>query len=322
MIMKKDIVRVGTFETWIRWSCICVIVIGMMLISTYPVNAQDTSTDTTAAPAEKAPIETTIKSKMSLTADQYPDGTITLKGLLRAKIDGAYQKIHDRKVQFFVLSADGDEKALGDSITGLDGLALIRLNKSTLSKGKDDSYSLVARFDGDEKLDGSESDLVLKSAKLVMEPRTEDSTFVLSLKATADSPKGPIPIVDAPVTIYIKRMFSSLKVAEGKTDEEGMLEIEFPKGLSGDNQGNIHITAMIEETDEFGNLTATMDQKWGYVVSSELKDNPRALWSLHPPTWMVVTFFILMGTVWTHYIIIVFKLFRIRFQKDNTHAAN
>ena len=316
MIMKKDIAGTGTINRMSRWWYRLAFIAGMILTGMYPAVAQDTpadtavqQVDTTEAPVEE---ETTIKSKMSLTGDQYPDGSILLSGLLRAKIEGSYQKVPGRKVAFFVLNPAGEEVAIGDTITGANGVGKIRVVKTNLAKGEDGSYSFIARFDGDDKFEGSESDLMLKAASLVMVASEADSTYTLSLTATADSPDGPLPIAAAPVAVYVKRMFSSLKVAEGETDETGALEVEFPAGLAGDENGNIEITAMIEETDEYGNLTATATQKWGYSVSAAIVESPRALWSPHPPTWMVITFFILMGAVWIHYAIVIYNLLKIK----------
>jgi hypothetical protein len=323
MIMKKYIAGTGSINLMSRWWYRLAFMAGMILTGILPATAQDTPADTAVQQADttEAPVEeeTTIKSKTSLTGDQYPDGTILLSGLLRAKIEGSYQKVPDRKVAFFVLNPAGEEVAIGDTITGANGVARIRVSKTTLVKGEDGSYSFIARFDGDDKFEGSESDLMLKPAMLVMEAREADSTYTLSLTATADSPDGPLPIAAAPVSVYVKRMFSSIKVAEGETDETGALEVEFPAGLAGDQNGNIEITAMIEETDEYGNLTATAVQKWGYSVSADIVESPRALWSPHPPTWMVITFFVLMGAVWTHYAIVIYNLIRIK--SDNPRVT-
>ena len=326
MIMKKDIVWAETINLVSRWGYRLGFMVGMILGGTHLVKAQDTpadtsvqQVDTTKTPAAEEE-ETTIKSKTSLSADQYPDGTIVLNGLLRAKIEGSYQKLPERKIDFFVLNAAGEEVAIGDTMTGVNGVAKIRINKATLAKGKDGSYSFIARYAGDDRFDSSESDLTLKSAMLVMEPRKEDSTYMISLKATADSPDGPMPIAAAVVSVYVKRMFSSLKVAEGETDESGMVEVEFPTGLPGDENGNVEITAMIEETDEYGNLSAASTQPWGFAVSNAFVESPKALWSPHPPTWMVVTFFILMGAVWIHYGIVIFNLIKIK--RDGHHMIH
>jgi len=107
-------------------------------------------------------------------------------------------------------------------------------------------------------------------------------------------------------------MFSDLKVGEGETDENGELELEFPAGLKGDQDGNLQVRAEIEDTDEYGNLVARFTQAWGEKVSYDINQLPRALWSPNPPLWMVIAFFVLMVAVWAHYGVIIWKMFRIK----------
>jgi hypothetical protein len=270
--------------------------------------------DTTAVAEEKE--DATIKTKMSLSGSQFPDGTIQLQALLRSKIEGSYQKTPNQKVQFFSVNDDAEEIAIGDTVSAQDGVARIQFNTAGKVANTDGTYAFIARYDGNDHMNGSESDLLLKPASLVMEAIEEDSTYTLKLQATALSADGPQPIAEAPVAVYIKRMFSSLKVAEGETDADGVLEVEFPKGLSGDQDANLNITAKIEETEEYGNLEANMIKQWGKPVSYEITELPKALWSDHPPVWMIVTFFVLMGTVWIHYMIILINLFRIKADKE------
>lgn len=270
--------------------------------------------DTTAA--EEAEEETSVKSRMALTGSQFADGTIELAALLRAKVGGSYTKVSQQKVSFFTVNDAAEEKALADTITGADGIARFTVNTNGMAPNADGSYYFLARYDGNANLEGSESEVILQPAKLVMEAAEADSVYTLKLMATANSAEGPVPIAGAPVTVYVKRMFSSLKVAEGETDENGALELEFPLGLSGDENANIDITARIEETETYGNLEARISKPWGKPVSYEIKELPEALWSDHPPVWMIVTFFVLMGTVWFHYLFIVINLFRIKADKD------
>ena len=275
------------------------------------IMGQDT-TDTTSEAEEEVEM---IRSRMSLTANQYSDGTIELIGLLRARIDGSFQKVAGEEIAFYFLNGEGEEVDFGKVKTGADGMATLPVDKTDLFSGDDGSYSFIARFEGNDKMDGSESDLMLKPARLTVEPIEEDSSYALKIQAIAESPDGPQPIAEATVSVYIKRMFSSLKIGEGETDEEGMVEIDFPEGLPGDENGHLEISVLIEETEEYGNLKATLGKKWGTSVSYDIQKLPRALWSPHPPAWMIISFFILMGTVWIHYMIIVINLYRIKSEK-------
>ena len=82
--------------------------------------------------------------------------------------------------------------------------------------------------------------------------------------------------------------------------------------MPGDDKGNITLLARLEENETYGNLKASVMQQCGTPVSSELKDIPRALWSPHPPIWMLVTFVVLMSAVWGHYLVIIIQLIRLR----------
>lgn len=291
-----------------KW--ITILLISLLFGGTQQLLAQDS----TAVTTEKE--DATMKTKVSLTGSQFSDGTIQLSALLRAKVEGSYQKAPHQKIALFAVNDAAEEMVLGDTITGADGVARFTFNTAGKTVNKDGTYSFLARYDGNDHMNGSESDLLLKPARLVMEAIEGDSTYTIKLQATAMNADGPQPIAKTAVSVYIKRMFSNLKIAEGETDDEGMIEIDFPKGLSGDQDANLNITAKIEETEEYGNLEANMIKQWGKPVSYEIAELPQALWSDHPPVWMIVTFFVLMGTVWTHYMIIIFKLFRIKTDKD------
>jgi hypothetical protein len=290
----------------------------LMVMGLPGLSAQD---DTTAAPAdtavteaveEEAPEVELLKSRMALTANQMPDGTIELEALLRAKGETGWLKIPDQEVIFIRLSPEMEETELAKAKTGVNGMAIFQVTADQVVTGPDGLVTFVARYDGNDQLTGSETEAILQRARLEVEAVEEDSVYTLNIKAVADSPDGPMPIAAAPVAVYVKRMFSELKVAEGETDEEGFVSLEFPAGLNGDQDGNLQIRAIVEETESYGNLVARMSKPWGNPVSYEVSELPRTLWSPNPPTWMVIAFFVLMIAVWAHYGVIMYKMFRIK----------
>jgi hypothetical protein len=189
---------------------------------------------------------------------------------------------------------------------------LFKLPASKVVPDAEGYYSFIGRFDGDDQMTGSESDLRIYPATLEIQPVETDTGNQVALVATAKSGDTLQPLIGATVSVYVTRMFSRLKVGEGTTDETGAVQIEIPEDLPGDEHSILDIIALIEETDEYGTLSAAMTKPWGQPVSHEIKKAPRALWSPNPPSWMIVTFFILMGTVWGHYLVIVFQLFRVK----------
>lgn len=254
-----------------------------------------------------------LRSRMSITASQYPDGTILLEGLLRVRSEGSFQKVPNAPVEFYRIYETGEEVLLGDTITAASGIAFWKI--STQQDVTSAGLMFLARFDGSSEMTGSESDITIMPAILKITPAEEDGAQVVSVQALALTEEGEEPIADAVVSVYVKRMFSRLKIGDGTTDESGVAVIPFPDNLPGDAEAFVEITAEIEETDEYGNLVAEMRQPWGHPVSYAEEKLPRALWSPHPPIWMVVTFFVLMGTVWIHYAVVVYMLYRVKAEK-------
>ncbi len=252
-----------------------------------------------------------IRSRLSLSTTQYSGDSIELSALLRAKIDGVYQKIDNAKIEFLTIDSE-DEILLGENITSTLGTAKIAISAKEIENDEDGYLYLIARFEGNEELKESDDEVSILKAGIVMNPVIEDSVFILKISATAPNADSIFPLADADVSIYVKRMIGRLKVAEETTDENGEIAIEFPSDLPGDDKGNLYITAFIEDFEEYGNLAANGVQSWGKPVSHELKELPRTLWSPNPPIWMVVTFFVLMAAVWGHYAVILSKLFKMR----------
>lgn len=246
-------------------------------------------------------------SRMSLTTTQFSGDTIELQGLLRAKFDKSWTPIPDGKVSFFGVG-DEDETPLGEVSTNAKGIASLKVNVSKMPLNADGYLAFAARFEGNEQVEGSDADASIIKANMEMTPIKDDSTITISLKVTA----GEAPIAEADVALYVKRMVGRLKVGEGTTDEDGNVDIEFPTDLAGDDKGNLYITAMIEDFEEYGNIAAATVQPWGRPISYKFEELPKALWSPHPPSWMVITFFLLMAAVWGHYAIVVYKISQIK----------
>ena len=91
----------------------------------------------------------------------------------------------------------------------------------------------------------------------------------------------------------------------------------FFRSLSGWETNGLHFYN-IRQSETYGYLEAAAVEKWGIPVSDKIEDQPRSLWSSHPPLWMLITFIILMAAVWGHYIVIVYELFRLRKEQPNT----
>ena len=161
-----------------------------------------------------------------------------------------------------------------------------------------------------------------KRAKLVITPVKDDSLLTVQIKLVDLGTGTETPVPETAVGIFVNRLFYPLKVAEGTTDENGEATVEIPDNLPGDPKGNLTLIGRLDENETYGNLEATVVQPWGIPVSNIFHALPRALWSEHPPLWMLVTFIILMSVVWGHYLIIIIQLFRLRKEEPEPHSPN
>jgi hypothetical protein len=212
----------------------------------------------------------------------------------------------------FTIGSDSLTKKLGEGITDSRGSVLFNCKPDQLATDAEGKLNFKASFAGKDSLDAAEEVMVVKRARLEITPVKEDSLLTVKVRLVDLSTGAETPVPETDLGVFVNRLFSGLKLGEGKTDESGEATIEIPNNLPGDDKGNITLLARLEENETYGNLEASIVQQWGTPVSSELKDLPRALWSPHPPIWMLVTFVSLMSAVWGHYIVIIIQLIRLR----------
>lgn len=264
--------------------------------------------DSTAAPAQEQ--KNTYSPIIEFTSVQKNDNSVDLKAKVNAKIAGTLTKLGGLKMEFS-LGTDS-VKILGETITDRNGIALLNCKGDQLSMDAEGKLNFKVAFAGKDSIEAAEEVLVIKRARLEITPVKEDSLLSVKLKLVDLSTGAETAVPETALGVFVKRMFSSLKIGEGTTDESGEATVEIPNNLPGDAKGNLTLIGKLEENETYGNLEASVEQQWGTPVSYELKELPRALWSPYPPVWMLVTFVVLMGGVWGHYLVIIIQLIRLR----------
>jgi hypothetical protein len=278
------------------------------------VHAQADSTQKPEATVEKEP--TTISPSLNLVSVQKADSSIDLKVSLKAKFKGSSIKLPYLKVKYLLMS-DTVAKDLGFVITDLSGKAVFNCKAGTLQTDKDGKLHFKAVFAGNKSIEPADVEVTVKRARLEITPVKEDSVLSVKVKLIDVGTGKEVPVPKTTIGVFVKRMFNPLKLGEGTSDDNGEATVEIPGGLPGDAKGAITLLAKLDENETYGNLEASVTQPWGVPVSDQYKELPRALWSAHPPVWMVVTFIILVVAVWGHYIVIVYELLRLR--KEEPH---
>ena len=303
----KEILIKSTFKNILRY--------GWILLLCLPGNIF-AQTDSTAADSKEE--NSLISPALDFVIVQKADNTIDLKAAVKAKIKGTFIKLPLLKISFFQVS-DTAEKLLGFVITDQNGKATLNVKNESLLMTKDGSLNFKASFAGNKQMETADGEVAVKKAQLQITPVKEDSLLTVKVKFIAPGAADSAG-KDLTIGIFVKRSINPLKIGEGTTDENGEVTIEVPANLPGDDKGNITLLAKIAENETFGNLEASVTQKWGIPVSAKLQEQPRALWSVHPPIWMLVTFIALMVIVWGHFIVIVYELFRLR--KEEPHLPD
>ena len=248
---------------------------------------------------------------------QKNDNSVDLKTSVKAKINGTLTKLAGLKIEFTV-GTDSTAKKLGEVVTDVRGVAILNCKPDQLTTDKEGKLNFKASFAGKDSIESAEEMIVVKRGRLEITPVKEDSLLAVKVKLVDLSTGTEMPVDSTTLGVYVKRLFSALKLGEGTTNASGETTIEIPNDLPGDAKGNLTLLARLDENETYGNLEASVVQQWGTPVSDEVKELPRALWSSHPPIWMLVTFVVLMSTVWGHYLVIIIQLFRLRKEEPKT----
>lgn len=298
---------------------------GMLVLTLFFVNGLFAQKDT--VPAAKAPADSTapapaaeepslISPSIQFVCVQKGDNTIDLKAVLQTKIKGSFIKLAQLKIKFVAVEGT-EERDLGFAITNGQGKIVYNVKADSLKLDAEGKLHLKAIFAGNKAMEAAEEEVAVKKARLEITPVKEDSLLTVKVKLVDLSTGAETPVKEVTVGVFVNRSFNALKLGEGTTDENGEITVEIPNNLPGDPKGNITLLGRLDENELYGNLEAASVQKWGIPVSDKITEQPRELWSPHPPIWMLITFIILMGTVWGHYIVIVVQLFRLR--KEEPH---
>ncbi len=316
MKASKSILAIHAFYR----NMVLFIVIFLLSLSSIQSYAQTDSTkqteETTEAVKEGPEL---ISPSIEFIAVQKADNTIDLKVSMKAKVKGVFYKLPKLKVTMYHVS-DTAEKNLGSAITDHNGKAVINTAAGTLATDKEGKLHFKVVYAGNKSMEAGEEELFIKRARLMITPVKEDSILSFQAKLVDLGSGTETPVPELTIGIYAKRLFNPLKIGEGTTDENGEASIEIPNNLPGDAKGNITFIGRLDENETYGNLEASVVQRWGVPVSDKIEDQPRALWSSHPPLWMLITFIVLMSVVWGHYLVIVYQLIRLRKEEPAVYS--
>lgn len=260
----------------------------------------------------------TISPSLAFVCVQKGDNTVDLSVALKTKVKGTFIKLPHLKIKFIRINGEA-ENELGFVITNGEGKAVFTVKDSLLpdSEGK---LHFKALFAGNKSMEAAEEEVTVKKARLEIVPVKEDSLLTVKVKLVDVGTGNEVPVKETELGIFVKRSFLPMKLGTATTDENGEASLEIPNNLPGDAKGNITLLVKLDENETYGNLEASAIQPWGIPVSAAIEKQPRALWSPHPPIWMLITFIVLMTVVWGHFFVIVYQLWRLRKEEPHNTA--
>jgi len=248
--------------------------------------------------------------RVGLTSIQINGDSILLEASVKVKRDGSWQPVDFEPVIFEVRN-DSITIPLGKALTSDKGIASLKVDRKQLVTDADGLWMFGSVFGGSAIATEGDAELSVRAGGVTLVGEEMDTVNSLTFKLFAPGSEN-LPIADAEVGFFVKRHFSNLKIGEGTTDENGEVTIECPKDLPGDINGNLILIGRADDLEEYGSVSAVIEKPWGVALPEAEHKKERALWSHSPPLWMIIVFAILMTTVWGHYIVIIYKLVKLR----------
>lgn len=260
------------------------------------------------------------KKKTTRVAVEYVknhDKTESLVATLRVK-DPKYIALVDVVVQFY--SVLDTSKVLLDKIRTNDKGEAIFLLKENPKILKDSSgvMSFEIEYLGDKSKKSSKKKVSVKQANLEVSFFQKEDVKSIEVSASEIGTDGElIPIEGITLQFYVEGTFSLLNFAKEKTDEDGMVQVEFPVDMPGDTAGVLTIVVKIEENRTFGTIESIGKMNWA-IQLEPVKEKQRGLGDTDAPLWMVYTLIILLSAVWFHYFYVIFLIIKIKLTGGRT----
>jgi 5-hydroxyisourate hydrolase-like protein (transthyretin family) len=235
--------------------------------------------------------------------------------LVKAKnAEHKFAPAKDIKVDFYV-EKDGQQQFLADAKTSVLGKAMIHLPEQLpMDTGR--YFTVVAKIENNVLLEDADDQVHLKIANVQLKYDARDTSRTVKALVTEKNKDGQqIPVKDAEVKFYVKRLFGVLAASDDNavaTDENGEAIFSYPKTIPGDTAGVITLVARIEDNEQFGNVENSEVAAFGVPLLKEADPFPRALWSPYAPISMIITICVLFGGVWTTYMVILSMLRKIK----------
>lgn len=248
--------------------------------------------------------EDKIDPRIDLSFHQSDDDAPFILVSVRKKAERRFLPM--RGVPFQVsLIHESNEYSMGTATTNVNGEGKAFLTeKLRLLWDSIAEFEFIVLLSSSDSTEEARESLVVKHARVrISSADSEDGRRITAIaEQKGDSGWRAVPEVE--VKFFIKRFFGNLPFGDESysSDEIGIAEIKFEEDIPGDSEGNIRLGCMIEDHEEFGNISASTYVKWGAPFSDDNQAfEKRTLWSTRDktPYWLLIFPNLVIAGVWS-----------------------
>ncbi len=224
-----------------------------------------------------------------------------------------YVPLSNGVIHFYSVS-DTSRVLLSKIHTDNDGKAVFIINDDNpkIIKGPSGVFTFEVEYEGNSSVNAAKRKIAIKRGDLEVSFFQKDSTKSIEVSATEIGLNDQIiPIEGVNILLYVQGTFSLLNFGKEKTDENGIIHIDFPTDMPGDTTGVLTIVAKIDDNKTFGTIESRGEMNWGIPIEP-VKEKQRGLGDTDAPLWMVYTLIILLSAVWFHYLYVIFLIVKIK----------
>ncbi|QBN18006.1 hypothetical protein [Flavobacterium nackdongense] len=150
-----------------------------------------------------------------------------------------------------------------------------------------------------------------KEAKITLTFEKVDSLLVCKASVISEGQ----PVVDVPVVLSVKRLYSKLPIGDAvATDSTGVASFEFPADIPSTN-GKLTIFASIVDDENYKNTETSGLVNWGVIVSSDNSNIEERSFSAgrdKAPIYFIAISLLIIGLIWGTLLYAVLQVFKIK----------
>ena len=120
------------------------------------------------------------------------------------------------------------------------------------------------------------------------------------------------PLENITLQFYAVRSFGNVLLGEDTTLDDGSAAVDFPTGLPGSADGQLHVFVKVKAPPQFADAASAAALFPSNVQPPKEDPFPRALWAPQAPLLLMGTIIVLVAGVWLCYAFVIGQIVAIR----------